>query len=326
MLMPCKIDSFPHYDLSKPNLYTEAVSSLWHFYLPDDREPHGFLTDSVVERMPWDSRFQVSTSPRKAVYLLKPKDTEDWQQSCREAVRELVDRARERGVFRLGGKTAEQFPIVGALFDIGIERSAFSLFGIIGRGAHMTVYTRAEEGLRFWIPRRSPGKSTYPNMLDQAVAGGVARGEMPLECIVREAAEEASLPPDVVRERAVAAGTVSWFGISDERAGSEVGLMNPGILYVYDLEVGPDITFKPVEDDIQGFNLMGLDEVVHALREGDFKPSCAMVMLDFLIRHGIITAENEARYEEIVSRLHRRLPFRINTVQLSEAARAASSA
>lgn len=313
MLAVLELHSFPHYELSHPDVYTATLDSLWFFYLPDDPEPHGFLTDSVVERMPWTAAFRISTSPRKEVRLLRPVDTDRWQEACGEAIQALIDAAREGNAFsRLGKKTAEQFPIVGARFDIGIERSAFSLFGIIGRGAHMTVYTRTEEGLKFWIPRRSADKSTYPGMLDQAVAGGVARGETPLDCIIREAGEEACLPPDVVRGKAVATGTVSWFNVSDERAGGEVGLMNPGVLYVYDLEVGAEVSFTPVEGDIQSFSLLGLDQVLAALRRAEFKPSCAMVMLDFLARHGILNAENEKDYEEIVSRLHRRLPFRSN--------------
>jgi len=34
-----------------------------------------------------------------------------------------------------------------------------------------------------------------------------------------------------------------------------------------------------------------------------------MVMLDFFIRHGILTAENESDFEEIKRRLHRELEF-----------------
>lgn len=303
--------SFPQHEFPKSEAHDRMVGSLWLFYLPDDPHPHGCLTDSVVERMPWTSDFRLTTSPRKEVHLLKREDTDNWQQACGDAIQELVDLARERKVFRrLGKKTEEQFPIVGANFDIGIERSAFNMFGIIGRGAHMTVYVHTEHGLKFWIPRRSATKSTYPGMLDQAVAGGVARGESPLECIVREAGEEAALSAEMVRENVVAAGTVSWFNISDERAGGEPGLMNPGILYVYDLQVGEDIVFKPVEGDIESFSLMGVDEVKESLRRGDFKPSCAMVMLDFFIRHGLVTAENERDYDIIAQRLHRRLPFR----------------
>lgn len=264
--------------------------------------------------MPWTSGFRLSKSPRKSIHLLKPKDTDNWQESCGEAIQQLINLARERHVFpRLGKKTQEQFPIIGASFDIGIERPAFSLFGIVGRGAHMTVFVRSERGMQFWVPRRGATKSTYPNMLDQAVAGGVARGETPLECIAREANEEAGLSAEIVRERAVSAGTVSWFNVSDERAGGEPGLMNPGILNVYDLEVGGDVVFKPAEEDIESYSLMEADEVKEALRRGEFKPSCAMVMLDFFIRHGIITAENERDYDEIAQRLHRRLPLKTIT-------------
>lgn len=299
--------------MKTPEAFTRAIESLWLFYLPDDPEPHGLLIDSVVERMPWTTNFHVSRLPIKSVHLLKPADTDNWQQDCDGAVQQLIDLAREKHVFpRLGKSTKEQFPIVGAKFDIGIERSAFSLFGIIGRGAHMTVYVHTEQGLRFWIPRRSATKSTYPNMLDQAVAGGVARGETPLECISREASEEAGLSANMVHEKAVSAGTVTWFNVSDDKAGGEPGLMNPGILYVYDLEVGEDIVFRPAEDDIESFSLMGTDEVLEALRTNDFKPSCAMVMLDFFIRHGIITEDNERDYAEIAQRLHRKLPFITN--------------
>ncbi|POS69493.1 thiamine pyrophosphokinase [Diaporthe helianthi] len=304
-------NNFPQDDSVNSEAYDQMVKSLWLFYLPDDPNPHGYLIDSVVERMPWTSDFRLTTSPRKEVHLLKHKDTEDWQQGCNEAIENLIKLARERKVFpRLGKKTDEQFPIVGAQFDISIERSAISLFGIIGRGAHMTVYVRSDEGLKFWIPRRSATKSTYPGMLDQAVAGGVARGESPLECIVREAGEESGLSAEMVGGNVVAAGTVTWFNISDEKAGGEPGLMNPGIIYVYDLEIGEDVVLEPVEDDIDSFSLMGVDEVKECLRRGDFKPSCAMVMLDFFIRHGLITAENEKDYETIASRLHRKLPFR----------------
>ncbi|KAK0640726.1 NUDIX hydrolase domain-like protein [Cercophora newfieldiana] len=258
--------------------------------------------------MPWTSCFRVDT-PRKEVHLLKPAGREDWQHACNEAIDELLDLARAKNL--LGKKRNEKFPIVGANFDIAIERSGISLFGIIGQGAHMTVYTRTPEGdMKFWVPRRSAAKSTYPNMLDQAVAGGVARGETPFECLVREAGEEAALSEELVRQNAVPVGTVTWFNISDERAGGEPGLMNPGVLYVYDLEVGPDVVFKPVDDDIQSFHLMGVEEVRDAMRRGEFKPSCAAVVIDFFVRHRFIIGEEEDDYVEIVSRLHRKLPFR----------------
>ncbi|OBT98268.2 hypothetical protein VE01_03139 [Pseudogymnoascus verrucosus] len=303
-------DNFPYYEPCRTDAYNRELESLWLFFLPDDPQPHGFLLDSIVQRMPWTPDFRLVTTPHKEVHLIK-QDREDWQEACVKAIDDLLDLAREKKTFPgLGKKRDEQFPIVGASFDIGIERSASSLFGIVGRGAHMTVYTRTSSGMKFWIPRRNAKKSTWPNMLDNTVAGGVARGEMPFECLVREAGEEAALSEELVRRDTVAAGAVTWFNISDEKAGGELGLMNPGVLYVYDLEVGEHVTFKPVDNDVQSFHLLGVDEVKEAMRNGEFKPSCATVMIDFFVRHGFITAENEKDYTEIVSRLHRKLPFK----------------
>jgi len=38
---------------------------------------------------------------------------------------------------------------------------------------------------------------------------------------------------------------------------------------------------------------MGVQEVKDALRRGEFKTNSACVMIDFFIRHGVLTAEEE---------------------------------
>jgi hypothetical protein len=40
-----------------------------------------------------------------------------------------------------------------------------------------------------------------------------------------------------------------------------------------------------------------------------FKPGCALVLLEFLIRHGVLDATREPDYIEICSRQHRALDF-----------------
>lgn len=61
---------------------------------------------------------------------------------------------------------------------------------------------------------------------------------MLFECIVCEVGEEVVLDEEVVRRDVVVVGMVMWFNVFDEKVGGEVGLMNLGVLYVYDLEVG----------------------------------------------------------------------------------------
>ena len=146
-------------------------------------------------------------------------------------------------------------------------------------------------------------------MLDNSVAGGLAAGEDPLDCIVREAGEEASLPADLVRQRIRPIGTVSYIHVRDERAGGETGLLQPETQYGFDLELPADVVPRPSDDEVQEFYLWGVEEVRKALAEGQFKPNCALYLVDFLVRHGLVTAREEPDYLEIMTRMHRRIVF-----------------
>ena len=44
---------------------------------------------------------------------------------------------------------------------------------------------------------------------------------------------------------------------------------------------------------------------------GQFKPNCALLMLDFFVRKGVVTQETEGKegFEELTRRLHRDLGF-----------------
>lgn len=81
---------------------------------------------------------------------------------------------------------------------------------------------------------------------------------------------------------------------------------------MYDMEVAPSIIPSPGDDEVEHFSLLTIEEVKGALLEGRFKPNCALVMLDFFIRHGFVDAENEGDFTGIVSRIHRKLPFPMN--------------
>ena len=63
------------------------------------------------------------------------------------------------------------------------------------------------------------------------------------------------------------------------------------------------------DEEVKEFYFMTIDEVKEGLANAEFKTNSALVMIDFFIRHGIITAENEEKYAEIIARLHRRLPL-----------------
>ena len=302
--------SFPYYE-NDPQNYMRLRSACWEFHLEEGSNPYGYITQSVVEKMPWDHRLWHIDGERRCVRPAPEPSTLTQE----NVIRETLERAKAKDVFQvLRGWRNELYPIHGPYSSknptVSMERAGSALFGINSYGVHLTAYENsASQGMKVWVPRRARNKQTYGGMLDNTVAGGLSTGEKPFECVIREAAEEASFSEQLVRSNAKSCGTVSYFHIREARAGGEAGLLQPECQYVYDMEIGADIIPKPGDNEVEDFYLWTVDEVKRALAEGQFKPNCAAVLLDFFIRHGILTAENEKDYMEIVSRLHRKLPF-----------------
>ena len=278
--------------------------------LPYDDRPHGYMTPEVVQRMPWSEEFHIDHQD-KTVTL---RDTSDGARSLSStsdaAFAKVIGGAIENDTFEiLHGKHSELFPILGAKYPVALERFAGDLFGIAARGAHLTVFTDQKDGMKIWVPRRSPDMFTYPNKLDTTVAGGVPSHQRPFQNIIQEADEEASLPFELIERNVRSAGALTYIGVSEKTSRGEQGLVLADIVYVFDMEVGPEVVPVPKDGEVKEFDLMAVEEVREALARGEFKTNSAVVMIDFFIRHGIITQENERDYVEIVTRMHRRLPF-----------------
>jgi 8-oxo-dGTP pyrophosphatase MutT (NUDIX family) len=168
----------------------------------------------------------------------------------------------------------------------------------------------------------------WPNFLDNTVAGGISAGATPLESILRECAEEASFDADFVREAVKSTGIVSY-GYR-----TEGGWIQPEVEYVYDLELPaptllegstihtldqsldpkslPTSTYtadsiiprpNPLDNEVASFHLISLTKCIELALAGHFKPNCALVLVDFAIRHGEISFENDNRYVEICRRM-----------------------
>ena len=289
------------------------MSSYFKLYLEGGEHgsgPHGYMPEWVVEVMPWCGRWDVDYTTKRITP--NPKAVEMTSQTA--VIRDTLLRAKELRKFKvLDGWRNELYPILGHKSEtekeISMERAGSPLFGINTYGVHMTIYTYRDKNMMIWVPRRAKTKQTYAGMLDNSVAGGLATGERPFQCLVREAAEEASLSEQLVQSSAKACGTVSYFHIRDAQAGGESGLLQPECQYIYDMEVGQNIKPEPSDNEVDLFFLWTVDDVKRHMAMGEFKPNCALVMLDFFVRHGFLTAENEPDYAEIVSRLHRKLPF-----------------
>ncbi|KAK5078166.1 hypothetical protein LTR64_003429 [Lithohypha guttulata] len=304
-------DNFPYFDI--PSAKGLPSERYFKFKLEGRDEALGYVLPDIARKFPESKVFNRDDGSMELIF--KPGDvpTDPKQAAvCRTKVlAAYLQDVRENNIFQvLTGWRNELYPVYGLNRELlfSMERSASALFGIVTYGVHMTAYTQNSDSIKIWTPRRSPTKQTYPGMMDNTVAGGLSTGERPFGCLIRESMEEASLPEAVVRS-AKACGTMTYFHVRDERAGGEVGLCQPECQYVYDLVLPEDVVPKPGDNEAVDFQLLSISEAQEAMAAGRFKPNCALLLLEFFVRHGIVTPENEPDYLELVSRLHRRLEF-----------------
>ncbi|KAG0004017.1 hypothetical protein BGZ65_001045 [Modicella reniformis] len=189
---------------------------------------------------------------------------------------------------------------------LAIERSACGFFGVHAYGVHLNGYVRTGSkpcDVQLWIARRSLTKQTYPGMLDNMVAGGMGFGHSPKYTANKECMEEATIPSNIA-QNAFPVGTISYTKLSKDARQTQ-----PETQIVYDLELPKDITPTPCDTEVESFRLWSMDQVLDAIHRGEFKPNCACVCIHFMIRHAVLTPENEPDYLDIVQRLHRRIEY-----------------
>ncbi|KAG5982581.1 hypothetical protein E4U55_001687 [Claviceps digitariae] len=321
------------------NKFQQDVSSLYEFWILDHDSPVGYMLPRFVNQMIWTTTGFEINDTKRTVHL-KPKlaTGESVFSACeREFIRLCrLNTTRVDGL-KKWVKTwdleadAEHHPIRGLgvhLTGLKVPSPLRGVFGIVTAGAHLNMYTMVGVGdnarMHIWMAKRSD-KVTYAGKLDQLVAGAMSSRDdnKAIEVLRREAMEEAGLAVDVetgqVSRRGEYVGTVqrgpriSFYDKKDGVAGSEVGQLEPGIRFTFDLQVEAGFVPEPCEPDcIAGFMLKSVDEVKRDLKNREWKPNCALVMLDFLLRKGQMLPEEEedGLFRHLGPALQRPLPFR----------------
>ncbi|HKS90230.1 MAG TPA: DUF4743 domain-containing protein [Stellaceae bacterium] len=180
-----------------------------------------------------------------------------------------------------------------------LDRGAVPFFGTRAYGVHLNGYRRAGGRTHLWVGRRAPDKRVAPDKLDNLVAGGIGNGHGIRATLFKEGEEEAAIPAALMA-RAVPVGAVSYcmetaLGIRDD------------VLFVYDLEVPADFVPRNGDGEFVGFELMPAERVLARIREtDDFKFNVNLVILDFALRHGLLSVE-DPEYLDVASGLHRPL-------------------
>ncbi len=218
------------------------------------------------------------------------------------ALGEIVGAWHESGLLRR--VTGELLAIGASLAEpplFLIDRAAVQAFGFSAVGVHVNGYVRRDDGLHVWIAERAAGRHSYPGMLDNMVAGGQPAGLSLRENVIKEAAEEAGIP------RALA-GTARPAGAVTYCLETAAGL-RPDILYVYDLELPAGFQPRNADGEVAHFELWPVARLAKTVRDtGRFKFNCNLVIIDFLIRQGVLGPE-EPDYAAILAGLRPALPI-----------------
>ena len=203
----------------------------------------------------------------------------------------------------LGGRRDEPYAIATSLSApalMAIDRGAATAFGVICGGFHLNGVVRGHDRDHMWVARRAKTKATYPDMLDNMVAGGHPFGLTAAANLRKECQEEAGIPA-ALADRARPVGMTSYAMETEE------GLRRHAF-YLYDLELPSDFTPVAVDGEVGSFTLMAVDEVAATVRRGQaFKYNCNLVIIDYLVRHGVLGPDHPD-YIRIVSGLRAPLP------------------
>ncbi|KAL7648847.1 UNVERIFIED_CONTAM: hypothetical protein RMT77_000766 [Armadillidium vulgare] len=178
-----------------------------------------------------------------------------------------------------------------------IERSASTVLGTRAFGIHITGYTRQPDGSTgVWLQKRSATKPTWPGMFDSMVGGGITAGLKASEVVIKEAEEEASIPREII-QNAVPVGTVSFFTETERglHANSE---------FVYDLELPNDFIPKNSDGEVEGFELVPVQELLSRVLSSKYKLTSAPIAINFLLRNGLINPDNEPNIPAVQELLH----------------------
>jgi len=240
----------------------------------------GWLRPSFADRLRrWPHVFEVG----EAYVHLKAKP--DTPAGRTDAIAEVIKELARDGV--VTGWRDEMVSITTAYGQpelLRIERAASRHFGLMSYGAHLNGFVRVDGLVRVWIARRSTSKPIDAGRLDNIVGGRIAAGTTVDETLRKEAWEEAGIPPALLQEVPCLSAVRVEYSVPEG--------LHREILFVHDLFLPDD--FKPANQDgeVAEIKLMPLEDVVQEILAGEFTLDAGTVMVDGLLRQGILSPED----------------------------------
>jgi isopentenyldiphosphate isomerase len=256
---------------------TANISDYMPFII--DQQQTGWIKPAFAEKLAaWPEIFILN---EKSVRL---SDSIQGFKVRSETVDEVIHKLVLQGIIKI--HLNEPYPV-----------TAVPYFGLRSFGQHLNGFVRKSDGIHLWIARRARDRHIAPGKLDNMVAGGLPWHISLEENLIKECAEEAGMDESLARQ-AVPIGAISYLAESDKG-------IKPDTLYCYDIELPDDFTPVCTDGEVESFELIPVKYVMEIIRDSDqFKLNCNLVILDFLIRHGLLDPD-QTGYAELVSSLHR---------------------
>ena len=192
----------------------------------------------------------------------------------------------------------EPYPITAGGRDAAIatvDRQIAAYLGLRSFGQHLNGYVREGDRIMMWIGRRARDRLIFPGALDNMVAGGLSHGVALADNLLKECQEEAGMRPELALQ-ARPVGALSYNRIAERG-------FRPDVLYCYDIELSADFEPQNSDGEVEEFMLLPIQQVMDIVHDTDeFKLNCNLVIIDFMIRHGLIGPE-DPDYLDIVTGL-----------------------
>lgn len=187
------------------------------------------------------------------------------------------------GLCRFRDEPFDVWPDAGGCALGRMDRGAMPVLGLLAVGAHLNGLVRRAGELFLWVGRRAKNRPLDPGKLDHLVAGGVPSGLTPAQTLIKEAGEEAGIPPELAA-RAVKVAELTYAMQRPE------GLRRDRLV-CFDLELPEDFQPRPADGEAEGFELWPIAQVLERVRTSDdFKFNVNLVLIDLLTRLGLVAA------------------------------------
>jgi len=244
-----------------------------------DNKPYGWVAKDLLPLLTGSDLFEIA---KGNLVLPTPMDNFDKRSEALKTTTDILTKHFDKKLRK------EMYPVIQEWGDAPLaqlDRIAVPWFGVRGFGIHVNGFVQKKDGLYLWIGERATNRLNDPGKFDNMIGGGQPIGLSLEENLCKEAEEEAGIPADLART----AKPVTHLRYMLERKG---GLRND-TLFIYDLELPEGYIPRNTDGEVAAFHLLPVAEVASIVYDTNrFKFNCNLVVIDFLIRHGFITAKH----------------------------------